>query len=123
MGISPYGVNFAVGGATAINHAFFVKNNITMDTTPESMQTQLIWFNEYLKRQGCEGSVSSSLECKAAFEDALIWVGEMGINDYGYVTGSPVPSTTVQKLAISSLVAFLQVTTVLFFLGLGARWF
>ncbi|RVW72037.1 GDSL esterase/lipase [Vitis vinifera] len=49
------GVNFAVAGSTAIPHEFFVKNNLTLDITPQSIQTQLIWFNEFLEKQGCRG--------------------------------------------------------------------
>ncbi|XP_050223351.1 GDSL esterase/lipase At3g48460-like [Mercurialis annua] len=102
------GVNFAVAGSTAINHAFFVKNNLSFDVTPQSIQTQIIWFNEYLQKQGCKGSASSSPQCRAAFEDALIWVGEIGVNDYAYITGSSVSSDTIRKLAISSVTGFLQ---------------
>ncbi|EEF51862.1 Esterase precursor, putative [Ricinus communis] len=102
------GVNFAVAGSTAINHAFFEKNNLTLDITPQSIQTQIIWFNEYLEKQGCNGSVSSSPECRAAFGEALIWVGEIGANDYVYTIGSSVSSDTIRKLAISSVTAFLQ---------------
>ncbi|MCI14750.1 GDSL esterase/lipase [Trifolium medium] len=40
-----FGVNFAVGGSTAINHEFFVRNNLSLDITPQSIQTQILWFN------------------------------------------------------------------------------
>ncbi|KAF2293226.1 hypothetical protein GH714_040572 [Hevea brasiliensis] len=107
-GKANHGVNFAVAGSTAINHAFFVKNNLTLDITPDSIQTQIIWFNEFLEKQGCQGSVSSGPECKAALEGALIWVGEIGVNDYAYITGSSVSGDTIRKLAISSVTTFLQ---------------
>ncbi|KAJ8752050.1 hypothetical protein K2173_001077 [Erythroxylum novogranatense] len=107
-GNGAYGVNFAVAGSTAINHAFFVKNNLTLNITPESIQTQLLWFNKFLERKGCRGPASSSPECKAAFDDALFWVGEIGVNDYAYTIGSTVPNETIQKLAISSLTGFLE---------------
>uniref|UniRef100_A0A2P2ILL7 Esterase n=1 Tax=Rhizophora mucronata TaxID=61149 RepID=A0A2P2ILL7_RHIMU len=109
-GNATYGVNFAVGGSTAINHAFFVKNNLSLDTTPESIQTQLIWFNMFLERQGCIGSVSSSPKCRETFDDALIWVGEIGVTDYAYAFTSTIPNEIIQKLAIGSVTAFLQVT-------------
>jgi hypothetical protein len=110
-GNAPHGINFAVAGSTAINHAFFVKNNLTLDMTPQSIQTQMIWFNKFLESQGCKGAVSSSPECKAVFDDALIWVGEIGVNDYAYTVGSSVSSDTIRKLAISSVTGFLQVIT------------
>ena len=102
---SSIGVNFAVAGSTAINHAFFVKNNLTLDITPESIQTQLLWFNKYLESQGCKGATS---DCKAAFDDALVWVGEIGVNDYAYNIGSSIPDDTIRKLAITTFTGFLQ---------------
>lgn len=101
------GVNFAVAGSTAINHAFFVKNNVSLDITPESIETQLLWFNRFLESQGyCEEAAS---DCKAAFDDALVWVGEIGVNDYAYSLGSSIPDDTIQKLAIATFTEFLQV--------------
>lgn len=102
------GVNFAVAGSTAINHQFFVKNNLSLDITPQSIQTQLLWFNKVLESLGCS---ANETDCKAAgFNDTLFWVGEIGVNDYAYTVGSSVPGDTIQKLAISSFTGFLQVT-------------
>lgn len=102
------GVNFAVAGSTAINHEFFVRNNLTLDITPQSIQTQLLWFNKYLKDLGCKET--AEVPCKeAAFDDALFWVGEIGVNDFAYILGSSVPADTIRKLAISSVSQFLEV--------------
>ncbi|KAL5544005.1 hypothetical protein UlMin_007789 [Ulmus minor] len=104
-GKAPYGVNFAVGGSTAINHQFFVKNNLTLNITPQSIQTQLLWFEKYLANLGCKVTDSS---CKVAeFDETLFWVGEIGVNDYAYTLGSSVLPDTIQKLAISSFSGFL----------------
>lgn len=103
---STFGVNFAVAGATATNHAFFVKNNLTLDITPESIQTQLHWFNKYLESQGCKNAFAS--DCKEAFDDALFWVGEIGVNDYAYAVGSSIPDDTIRKLGIASFTGVLQ---------------
>ncbi|KAF5730921.1 GDSL esterase/lipase [Tripterygium wilfordii] len=105
---SSSGVNFAVAGSTAINHAFFVKNNLTLDVTPQSIQTQLIWFNKFLESQGCKGGVTTTPGCKASVDDALFWVGEIGVNDYAYIVGSEVSGDTIRKLAISTKTQFLQ---------------
>lgn len=104
-----YGMNFAVAGSTAIIHSFFVKNNLTLNITPQSLQTQLIWFNKILESKGCKDSKTTPEECKAAFDNALIWVGEIGANDYAYTLGSSVTSSTIQKLAIGSVTRFLEV--------------
>lgn len=109
------GVNFAVAGSTAINHAFFVNNNLSLDITPESIQTQMLWFNKYLESQGCKLGPESGPECRAALDDALFWVGEIGVNDYAYTLGSTVSGDTIRKLAISSFTEFLQV--IVFFFG------
>lgn len=96
-----HGVNFAVAGSTAINYDFFVKNNLTLDITPQSILSQLNWFNKFLETQGSKATT---------FDDALFWVGEIGVNDYAYTLGSSVPGDTIQKLGISSVTNFLQVT-------------
>ncbi|KAF7805994.1 GDSL esterase/lipase [Senna tora] len=106
-GNDTFGVNFAVAGSTAINHEFFVRNNLTLDATPQSIQTQLLWFNKYLENQGsCKGEPSSA--CKADFEDALFWFGEIGVNDYAYTLGSSVSRDTIRKLSMYSVSDALQ---------------
>ncbi|KAK6921281.1 GDSL lipase/esterase [Dillenia turbinata] len=101
------GVNFAVAGSTAIPHDFFVRNNLTFDITPESLQTQLQWFNKALESQGCRGNLTKS-KCREILDDSLIWVGEIGANDYAYTVGSSVSAKTIQNLAIESFTGFLQ---------------
>ncbi|XP_062114923.1 GDSL esterase/lipase At3g48460-like [Humulus lupulus] len=105
-GNSPNGVNFAVAGSTAIDHEFFVKNNLTLNITPQSIETQLLWFDKYLKKSvGCKAQNGI---CRAAdLDDALFWVGEIGVNDYAYTIGSTVSSDTIRKMGISSYTRFL----------------
>nr|DAD34358.1 TPA_asm: hypothetical protein HUJ06_004998 [Nelumbo nucifera] len=103
-----HGVNFAVAGSTAIDHDFFVRNNLTLNRTPQSLHTQLTWFNELLEGHGCGGSTLSA-QCRAELGEALFWVGEIGANDYAYLFGSTVSQTLVQDLAINSVTRFLQV--------------
>ncbi|KAL8141999.1 hypothetical protein V2J09_015031 [Rumex salicifolius] len=99
------GVNFAVAGSTAISHAFFAKYNMSLDITPESIGTQLSWFDEFLEKyHGCD----KKSQCDAVFEDALVWVGEIGVNDYAYSLTSGIPSSTIQKLAIRTHSRFLE---------------
>ncbi|KAK4735151.1 hypothetical protein R3W88_009412 [Solanum pinnatisectum] len=103
-----YGVNFAVAGSTAIRHRFFVKNNITLNVTPQSLQTQLTWFNRFLESKGCVNSTTTPQQCEALFSDALFWVGEIGANDYAYSFASTVSPNTIQRLATRSFTDFLQ---------------
>ncbi|GAB2240871.1 hypothetical protein Droror1_Dr00021389 [Drosera rotundifolia] len=103
------GVNFAVGGSTAIEHRFFVKKNLSFDMTPESLGTQLRWFEEYAKGKGCEKGWKQGSECMRFFENSLFWVGEIGANDYAYAAFGSVPQSVVQRLAIKRITSFLEV--------------
>lgn len=102
-----HGVNFAVAGATAIDHSFFVRNNLTLNITPQSILTELAWFRKFLKSRGCNGTDLPA--CRAIMKDSLFWIGEIGVNDFAYNLGATVPDTLVQKLAIDSITLFLQV--------------
>ncbi|KAI3504559.1 hypothetical protein L2E82_46427 [Cichorium intybus] len=102
------GINFAVAGSTAIRHAFFVKNNLTLNITPQSLQTQLTWFKKILEAQKCKSALSTPEECAAVFRDALVWVGEIGANDYAYTVGSTVSGQTIQRGAIRSVTGFIE---------------
>ncbi|GJV17901.1 GDSL esterase/lipase [Tanacetum coccineum] len=104
------GVNFAVAGSTAIPYEFFAKNNLTLDIQRQSLQTQLGSFNKMLDDKKCKSAKTTPNECKAVFDDALIWVGEIGANDYAYTVGSDVQSKTIQDLSIRSVNGFLEVT-------------
>ncbi|KAG8379399.1 hypothetical protein BUALT_Bualt07G0084500 [Buddleja alternifolia] len=103
-----HGVNFAVGGATAIRTGFFLKNNVTFNLVPQSLQSQLVKFNKILGSKGCKDMKTTPKECKAIFGDALIWIGEIGANDYTCSIGSPVPTKKIQALAINSATGFIQ---------------
>lgn len=113
-----HGLCFAVGGATAIRHGFFLKNNVTFDLVPQSLQTQIVWFNKVLASQGCLNMKSTPKDCDAVFRNALIWVGEMGANDYTCSLGSSIPKRTIQNLAIRSVDGFMQVL-----ISKGAKYF
>nr|XP_043616540.1 GDSL esterase/lipase At3g48460-like [Erigeron canadensis] len=103
-----HGVNYAVAGSTAIPYSFFVKNNLTLDIQSQSLQSQLGWFNNFLNWQNCKSMKTTPKECKAVFDDALIWVGEIGANDYAYTLGSSVQSKTIQNLSIRNVHGFLE---------------
>lgn len=103
-----HGVNFAIGGSTAIDHRFFVKNNLTLNITPQSIKTQLQWFNAYLESVGCKDNKATPKECGEVFEESLFWVGEIGANDYAYTLGSTVSGETIQRLAVPTVTAFIE---------------
>uniref|UniRef100_A0A0E0JFK1 Esterase n=1 Tax=Oryza punctata TaxID=4537 RepID=A0A0E0JFK1_ORYPU len=73
-----HGANFAVVGATALDLAFFQKNNITsVPPFNSSLSVQLEWFHK-LKPTLC----STTQGCKYYFETSLFFMGEFGGNDY-----------------------------------------
>ncbi|KAF9607485.1 hypothetical protein IFM89_036082 [Coptis chinensis] len=101
-----HGVNFAVAGATAINHSFFVRNNLTLNRTPQSILTELAWFKKFFNSQVCRGTKLRN--CKALMSDSLFWIGEIGANDIAYNLGSTVSNALIQKLTMDSVTLFLQ---------------
>nr|GEY87790.1 GDSL esterase/lipase At3g48460-like [Tanacetum cinerariifolium] len=96
-----HGVNFAVGGCTVIPYSFFQKIGQKGNTVPESLfPTQLEWFKDHIKGSGCKDAASTPKQCKAVFDGALVWIGEIAANDYNYITGTNTTSKTLQELAI-----------------------
>ncbi|KAF8670572.1 hypothetical protein HU200_050598 [Digitaria exilis] len=72
------GTNFAVGGATALERAFFVDKGFkAIISFNVSLSVQLGWFDT-LKPSLC----SSPQDCKEYFSKALFVVGALGWNDY-----------------------------------------
>uniref|UniRef100_A0ACD5XB77 Uncharacterized protein n=1 Tax=Avena sativa TaxID=4498 RepID=A0ACD5XB77_AVESA len=95
-------VNFAVAGATAIEHEWFVKNNLSFDITPQSIMTELGWFDAHLKTR--RGSEQDNVG------DALFWVGEIGANDYAYsfMEAATIPRKTIRTMAVDRVTTFLE---------------
>ena len=75
------GANFAVGGATALDAAFFHDGSDPGNKFPlnTSLGVQLQWF-EALKPSLCR----TTQECEAFFGRSLFFVGEFGVNDYHF---------------------------------------
>ncbi|KAJ6828542.1 GDSL esterase/lipase-like [Iris pallida] len=70
------GVNFAVGGGTALSSDFFRKKGI-MVSNGYSLDVQMGWFKKLLP-----SLCSSDSECKDTLGKSLFLVGEIGGNDY-----------------------------------------
>ncbi|CAM0878694.1 unnamed protein product [Alopecurus aequalis] len=75
-----HGANFAVVGATALDLAFFIENNITsVPPFNSSLSVQLDWFQK-LKPTLC----STPKDCRNYFKKSLFFLGEFGGNDYTF---------------------------------------
>jgi len=101
------GVNFAVPGATAIEHDFFARNNISFDLTSQSIMTQLGWFDAHLR--AAAGSKDDDRRKKVG--DALLWVGEIGTNDYTYTVFArdTIPAKLIRNMAVRRIKTFVEV--------------
>ncbi|KAL1204592.1 GDSL esterase/lipase [Cardamine amara subsp. amara] len=73
------GVNFAVGGATALEQSFLEERGIHFAYTNVSLSVQLKSFKDSLPNL-CD----SPSDCRDMIENALILMGEIGGNDYNY---------------------------------------
>ncbi|KAJ3694185.1 hypothetical protein LUZ60_009665 [Juncus effusus] len=78
------GANFAVAGATTLDFAFFVQNNLSnaIVFNNTSLSVQLGWFAE-LKPSLC--NTSKGCDCEDYFSKSLFIVGEFGANDYAFM--------------------------------------
>uniref|UniRef100_J3KXN5 Esterase n=1 Tax=Oryza brachyantha TaxID=4533 RepID=J3KXN5_ORYBR len=86
-----HGANFAVVGASALDLAFFLQNNITsVPPFNTSLSVQLEWFQK-LKPTLC----STSQECREYFKTSLFFMGEFGGNDYVFLLAA---GKTVEQL-------------------------
>uniref|UniRef100_A0ACD5XVY9 Uncharacterized protein n=1 Tax=Avena sativa TaxID=4498 RepID=A0ACD5XVY9_AVESA len=99
------GVNFAVGGATAIDVGFYERSKLVQfQLLNNSLNVQLGWFEE-LKPSIC----NTTKECRDRFSKALFFVGELGVNDYSVVWNAgktedqvkPHVPKVVQKIAMA----------------------
>ncbi|XP_019099255.1 PREDICTED: GDSL esterase/lipase At1g28580-like isoform X1 [Camelina sativa] len=74
------GVNFAVAGATALEHSFLEERGIDFFNTNVSLAVQLSSFKASLPN-----FCGSPSDCTDMMENALILMGEIGLNDYFYL--------------------------------------
>ncbi|XP_050367995.1 GDSL esterase/lipase At2g27360-like [Argentina anserina] len=73
------GVNFAVGGATALDSTILGQMGVPNEHTNISLGTQLEWFKDLLP-----SLCNTSSDCDKLFSSSLIIVGEIGGNDYNH---------------------------------------
>uniref|UniRef100_A0A1D1ZBD8 GDSL esterase/lipase At5g03980 n=1 Tax=Anthurium amnicola TaxID=1678845 RepID=A0A1D1ZBD8_9ARAE len=73
-----HGINFAVGGATALGPSFFIEKGVNLPLTNSSLNVQIQWFKSYLN------STCNTKGCAQILERALFLIGEIGGNDYNH---------------------------------------
>ncbi|CAM9000751.1 unnamed protein product [Rhodiola kirilowii] len=105
----PYGVNFAVAGATALDHDFFAMKNLGLPlTTNCSLSVQINWFRK-LKSSLC----ATKQDCVEYYKKSLFLVGEIGGNDYNYPFFSGVSFKEVHALMPLVVKAIMNATITL----------
>ncbi|XP_052107828.1 GDSL esterase/lipase At1g28580-like isoform X2 [Arachis duranensis] len=97
------GVNFAVGGVTALDISFLVEKGLydVLVPTNYSLGVQFDWFMDLLP-----SICNSSSGCKQVFGSSLFLVGEIGGNDFNYLfyLGRPIEeATTYVPLVINKI--------------------
>ncbi|KAG2586084.1 hypothetical protein PVAP13_5NG020200 [Panicum virgatum] len=82
------GASLAVGGATALDAAFFRSRGILPAPSKfplnASLSVQLDWFESHLKPSLCR---TTTQECEELLGRSLFFVGEFGVNDYLFALG------------------------------------
>ncbi|WOG89765.1 hypothetical protein DCAR_0209004 [Daucus carota subsp. sativus] len=74
------GVNFAVAGATAMDNKFFEQRGVNMTKVQNfPLGTQLGWFKEVLP-----SLCHTASGCEELFKRSVIFMGEIGGNDYNH---------------------------------------
>uniref|UniRef100_A0ACD5YVX9 Uncharacterized protein n=1 Tax=Avena sativa TaxID=4498 RepID=A0ACD5YVX9_AVESA len=83
-----HGVNFAVGGATALTTAALGRRGITVPHTNSSLEVQLAWFKEFMRST----TNNRPREIRKKLACSLVMMGEIGGNDYNYAFLQPRPT-------------------------------
>ncbi|KAF8378169.1 hypothetical protein HHK36_029506 [Tetracentron sinense] len=73
---------------------------------PHSFLSQIDWFNKFIQEVDCKGKDGSA--CKAEMENALFWIGEMGVNDYSRTFGSSFSTQLLMEMAVNNVCRLLK---------------
>ncbi|KAG8365975.1 hypothetical protein BUALT_Bualt17G0028000 [Buddleja alternifolia] len=103
------GVNFAIAGSTVFTGDHFSSKNVSnliWKGIPMAFQTQMDWFNKYMTEAGCKGGGEGP--CKAMMDNALFWLGEMGVVDYGRAQGSSAALQWLREVSVKNVGKLLE---------------
>ncbi|XP_009614380.2 GDSL esterase/lipase At3g48460-like [Nicotiana tomentosiformis] len=112
------GVNFAIAGSTILPKEKFSMQNITnlfWKGIPLNFQTQIDWFNKLKQQMGCTDKTGKS--CKAELENALFWIGSVGVSDYARIQGSSLPTRWLTQQSVDQVSRLIETL-----LGSGAKY-
>ncbi|KAL8134865.1 hypothetical protein AgCh_009756 [Apium graveolens] len=89
-----HGVNFAVGGATALSIEALAEKNIIPFGTSSSLDVQLEWLSTHLASK-CSTDIHC---CPGCLKNALFMMGLIGSNDYNFALSMGQSSEDAKKL-------------------------
>ncbi|MCD7458442.1 hypothetical protein HAX54_038280 [Datura stramonium] len=98
------GVNFAIAGSTVLSKEEFSTMKITnlfWKQTPLNFQTQIDWFNKLKQQMGCKS-------CNAELENALFWIGSVGVSDYARIQGSSLSTRWLTQQSVHQVSILIQ---------------
>ncbi|KAG8365973.1 hypothetical protein BUALT_Bualt17G0027800 [Buddleja alternifolia] len=103
------GLNFAIAGSTVFTGDHFRSKNVSnliWKGIPMAFQTQMEWFKKYMTEAGCKGGGEGP--CKAMMDNALFWLGEMGVVDYGRAQGSSAALQWLREVSVKNVGKLLE---------------
>ncbi|KAG6504511.1 GDSL esterase/lipase At2g27360-like isoform X2 [Zingiber officinale] len=88
------GANFAVAGASALSPLYYQAKGLNVSGEDYSLDTQLKWFRQMLQFSHIGDT----------FDDALFFVGEIGVNDYNNLLSMDGTSVDCARWLVPSIV-------------------
>lgn len=106
------GANFAIAGSTILPKEDFTTKKLTnpfWKGIPMNFQTQIDWFNKLKQQTGCTDTNGRS--CHAELENALFWIGSVGVSDYARIQGSSLSSHWLTQQSVYHVSKLIEVCT------------
>ncbi|XP_060215357.1 GDSL esterase/lipase At3g48460-like [Lycium barbarum] len=98
------GANFAIAGSTILPKQDFLTQKLTSlfwKGIPLNFQTQIDWFNKLKQQMGCTDNNGKS--CKTELENALFWIGSVGVSDYARIQGSSLSTRWLTQQSVQQV--------------------
>lgn len=73
-----------------------------------NFQTQIDWFNKLKQQMGCTDKNGKS--CQAELENALFWIGSVGVSDYARIQGASLSSHWLTQQSVHQVSSLIEAT-------------
>nr|XP_019069671.1 GDSL esterase/lipase At3g48460-like isoform X2 [Solanum lycopersicum] len=105
------GANFAIAGSTILSQDDFSTKKLTnpfWKGLPMNFQTQIDWFSKFKQQIGCTDK--NGKNCQAEMENALFWIGSVGVSDYARIQGSSLTSHWLTQQSVFQVSRLIEAT-------------